>query len=116
MTPAAARASYKRALGACETILIRRFTGQGTPRPKVEASCHARVTGYQPSEVVGTVLQGDRRLVVMAEDLEGSLVTPPLLASDKAVVRGKELAIIAIDDSTRRVGDTLCAYDLQVRG
>lgn len=116
MTPTAARAAYKRTLGRTEGILIRRFTGQGTPRPKVEKSCRARVVNCDPKELIGTVQQGDRRLIVLAEDLESGVVTLPILVSDKVVVRGKELAIIAIDDNTRRVGSTLCAYEIQVRG
>lgn len=116
MSPQDARETYRRFLGETETIVIRRYHGTGVARPKYEDSVRARVVGYQPGEVVGTVLQGDRRAIVLAEDLEAGAVVLPILVSDKAVVRGKELAIIAVDDSTRRIGATLCAYELQLRG
>jgi hypothetical protein len=116
MTPQAARSAYKRLLGQTETVTLRRFHGTGTPRSKYEQPAKARVQGYDPQEFIGTVLHGDRRLIVLAEDLEGGAVALPILVSDKIVVRGKEIQIIAIDDNTRRVGSTLCAYELQVRG
>lgn len=116
MTPAAARQSYARALRASGTVMIRRYYGGGTPRPKYEKVCAGRMVAYQPTEIVGPIVQGDRKIILLAEDLETGAVTLPLLSTDKAVVRGKELAIIGIDDNTRRVGDVLCAYELQVRG
>jgi hypothetical protein len=110
------RASYRRALAKFETVTIRRYYGSGTPRPKYEKACAARVMAYQSSEIVGPIVQGDRKIILLAEDLEAGDVALPLLVSDKAVVRSKELAIIAIDDNTRRVDGVLCAYVLQVRG
>ncbi len=117
MTPAAARSSYARMLRSVgETATIRRYSGTGSNRPKVEKGCSARVMSYQPSEIVGPIVQGDRRIILLAEDIETGPVSLPILTTDKVVVRGKELAIVAIDDNTRRVGDVLCAYELQVRG
>jgi hypothetical protein len=34
----------------------------------------------------------------------------------RSLSAGKELQIMAMDDSTRRLGTTLIAYELQVRG
>jgi hypothetical protein len=117
MTPEDARQTYARMLGeAGETVTIRRYHGTGTPRPTYEQGCAARVLSYQPSEIVGPIVQGDRKIILLAEDMETGDVVLPIVTTDKAVVRGKELAIVAIDDNTRRVGPTLCAYELQVRG
>ena len=116
MTPAAARQSYARMLRPFGTVTIRRYYGSGTPRAKYEKDCAGRMVAYQPSEIVGPIVQGDRKVILLAEDLESGAVSLPLLSTDKAVVRGKELAIIGIDDNTRRFGDVLLAYELQVRG
>ncbi|MBN9007243.1 MAG: hypothetical protein J0H40_17735 [Rhizobiales bacterium] len=116
MTPEYARQAYARALGACETVTIRRYYGSGTPRSKYEQACQGKEDSYAPNEIVGPVLQGDWKIIVLAQDLEGGNVSLPLLSTDKIVVRGKELAIAGIDDKSRRVGSTLCAYVLQVRG
>lgn len=101
---------------AGETITIRRYTGAGPNRPFFEASVMARVVGYEPHELIGTIQQGDRKLIVLAEDLIDAQFALPVTTNDKAVVRGKELQIMAADDSTRRVGADLIAYELQARG
>lgn len=120
MTPADARAMYRDQLNAHgEDIAIRRYTSTGAaPRTYVDRVCRARITGYLPSEIVGSITQGDRRVIVLAEDLEGE--SPPFAPtkSDKVVASRfvNDLAIISIDDSTRRIDGTLIAYEFQVRG
>lgn len=116
MTPEYARQLYARSLGQCLTVTIRRYHGSGSPRPKFERDCRGKEDAYQPSEIVGPILQGDWKIILLAEDIESGDVSLPLLSTDKAVVRGKELTIAGIDDKKRRIGSTLCAYELQVRG
>lgn len=117
MTPAAVIAAYRRhAPGAAETIFIRRYAGAGANRPRFDVSVTARVTGYAPQDLVGGIQQGDRKIILLADDLAAAQLALPITAQDKAVVRGRELAIIAPDDSTRRVQGVLVAVELQVRG
>ncbi|GAB5506679.1 MAG: hypothetical protein Rhirs2KO_18420 [Rhizobiaceae bacterium] len=117
MTPAAAKASYRRLLGAAgERIVIRRLTGTGDNRLYFEASVLARVTGYEPDELVGDIDQGDRKVILLADDLVSAGFPLDLRKGDKAFVRGRELNIEAADDSTRRVQGVLIAYELRVRG
>lgn len=115
MTPEAVRASYRRAI--TDTVTLRKYTGSNTSRTKVDTVAHARVTGYTPQELIagGTVQQGDRKVVMLAEDLENAGVSAPA-NGDKLVVRGRELNIQAVDDNTRRIGSTLIAYVIQARG
>jgi len=119
-TPEQIKASYRRNLK--ETVVIRRFTGTGTNRPKFEASARAQVVGYAPHELIGGIVQGDRKIILYADDLieQGWAPAPGtrrlITENDFAVVRGAQLAIIAADDSTRRVDGTLIAFELQVRG
>ena len=97
-----------------EDVVFRRFTGSGTPRPKTDVTAKARVMGYKTGDnLLGPIVQGDRKVIAMAEDLSSLL---PITTNDKLVVRGKELAIKSVDDSTRRIGTTLIALTLQVGG
>lgn len=117
MTPEETKDAYRRAMDvAGETILIRRYTGSGTSRPRFDAQVRARVMDFEPRELVGSIVQGDRKLIVLAEDLVTAQVPLDLRKGDKVVVRGKELNIEAADDNTRRVQGVLVAYELQVRG
>lgn len=116
MTPEMARQRYAIALSRFSQVTIRRYYGAGSPRAHYEKICRGRELQYAPNEIVGPILQGDWKIILLAEDLESGAVSLPLLPTDKAIVRGKELTIAGIDDKTRRFGDVLVAYVLQVRG
>lgn len=117
MTPESVKAAYRRKLDERgETVTIRRYTGAGTNRPRFDADAMAVVEGYAPDQIVGSLQQGDRKVILLAEDLIERQFALPILSTDKIVVRGKELAILAPDDSTRRVAGELVAYELAVRG
>lgn len=73
----------------------------------------ARITGYKPSELGGGIRQGDRKAVLLAQ---GVTFDPPLRPLDKLILRGRILNIEIVDDSTRRAGGELIAYELTVRG
>lgn len=99
-----------------ETVYVRRFTGVGPSRPFFDTQSRARVIGYKPEEFVGTIQQGDRKAIVFVPDLVDAGFALPVTSNDKLVVRGKELAIIGVDDNTRREDAQLIALELQVRG
>ncbi len=96
-----------------ETIYIRRFTGVAPSRTSHDTATTARVMGYRPNQLVGPIVQGDRRVIALVDTLSSVL---PLTTNDFCVVRGKQLAIKAVDDSTRRIGGTLIALEIQVGG
>lgn len=116
MTPEAVISSYRRALD--QHLTVRRYAGTGSNRAHFDVGVAGDVTGYQPHELVpGSVIQqGDRKVLLLVEHLIDRQFALPVTTADKVVVRGRELAIIAVDDSTRRIGDTLIAYELQCRG
>lgn len=116
MNPDDVKDTYRRMLADEPPVLIRRYTGLGTNRPRFDVSVKAKVTGYAPDELVGQIVQGDRKVILLVQDLIDRQFAMPILSSDKVVVRGKELAIIAPDDSTRRVAGILIAYELTARG
>lgn len=99
-----------------EWIVIRRYTGQGTNRPKFDISVRAVVRNYMPEELVGDIQQGDRQVVVLAKDIIDKQLRLPITTNDRAIVRDKELAIRAPDDSSVRVGPHLVAYKFNARG
>ncbi len=99
-----------------EPVLIRRYTGSGTNRPRFDVEVRGRVKGYEPTQLIGSITQGDRRVLILQEDLIKAQLALPITTNDKCVVRGRELAIQAADDNTHRDGTELIAWELQVRG
>lgn len=102
-----------------EDIAIRRYSGATASRTHLDRPCRGRVIkGVNASELVGSVVQQNYRIIVLAEDLDGE--SPPFVItkSDKVVATRfrDELAILDVDDSTRRIGETLIAYELIARG
>jgi len=111
------RADYRRAFDEVgEVVYIRRYTGAGANPPFFDTAAKGRVTGYEPHELIGTIQQGDRKIVLLADDLIDAQFALPVTTNDRVVVRGEAMAIMAADDSTRRVAGVLVAYELQVRG
>lgn len=114
MDAATALAQHREMIGEVgETIYIRRYTGTGPGRTFVDTATTARVIGYAPNELVGSIVQGDRKIIALVDTLAGIL---PVTKSDKVVIRSNEFAIKAVDDNTRRIGGTLIALELQVEG
>ena len=109
-----ARASYQQA--PLENVLVRRYTAGRNE--KFDWNCRALVRGFVPQEIVNgsSIHQGDRRIILLFGDLVDGGFPLPLLPTDALVIRGKEVAISDIDDSTRRIGTELIAYDVHVRG
>lgn len=116
MRKAGIKTRYRRAIREHgETVLFRRYTGSGTNRPIFNAEIRAMVTGYQPQELIGGIVFGERRVIILAEDVFKAQIGT-ITASDKIVVRGRECAIGGVDDSTHRDGADLVAYEMKVSG
>lgn len=117
MTPEEVKEIYRRYMDEVgEEVIIRRYFGTGSNRNKFEVKVRARVVGFGPEELVGTIQQGDRKVIVLVEDLENFQFPLPLVKNDKCQVRGKELNIETPDENTRRIQGELVAYELQIRG
>jgi hypothetical protein len=117
MSPDYLTEAYRRLLQTVGApVVIRRYSGSGANRPHFDVDVIARVVDYEPEQIVGTIQQGDSKLIVLAEDVAASQIAMPLRKGDKAVIRGKEHNIEEADDKTRRVQGVLIAYELQVRG
>lgn len=102
---------------AVQPIKVRRYTGQGTTRPRFDVDVMGHSRYYGEKELVGAIQQGDQHVVVLVDDLiekqwpDGTNI----FSSHKVVVAGKELAILAPGPRIAPDG-TLVAYELQCRG
>jgi hypothetical protein len=112
-TATAVKSSYASKLK--ETIGIRRFTGAGPNRPKFDVYVRGKSIFYQAEEFVGGVLQGDRRVFLLVEDIIARQMSLPITAADRVIVKGAELSIIKPAERSADDG-TLVAYELQCRG
>lgn len=112
MTPTAAKASYRRQIAMHgETLTLQR---NGTP--PITQAVRARVTGYQPDELIGQIQQGDVRIIVLAEDIGSFPVPIRERSTDSVVINGRFLTVQAVDERTRKVGGVLIAYEIRARG
>ncbi len=95
-----------------ETIKVRRYTGTGANRPFFDIEARGKARLFAATELIGTITQGDWNVLILADDLTNFV--HPLNTNDKAVVAGKEIAIIAAN--TRKAPDgTVIVYDCQAR-
>lgn len=94
-----------------EAVTVRRIGS-----PLVEATARARVTGYKPKELAAGMRQGDRKILLLASDLDAHGWPGPLLQTDKIVVRGQTLTMRSLDDSTHRFAGELFAYEIVAGG
>lgn len=100
-----------------ETVILRRYTGQGptASKPRFEVSARGKSWGYTAKELVGAIQQGDRRVLVLIDDLIEKGFSLPVVGSDKVIVDGRELAII--NPGLRKAPDgTPIVCDLHTRG
>lgn len=114
MTPSEALASHRAFINELgEPVIVRRYSGVGALRTPIDTASRARVVGYTPAQLVGSIVQGDR-LVIMLVDTLGAIL--PLTTNDSLVIRGREVKIKSIDDNTRRVAGVLIALMVHAAG
>lgn len=92
---------------------IRRYSG--TPRVKADVDVIGHIRLYSGKELAGTVIQGDKAVIVLADDLVNAGFELPITNFDK-VFDGRELAIMPAIGERKALDGTLIAYELQVRG
>jgi hypothetical protein len=82
-----------------ELVTFRRV---GSP----EVTVRAKVSGYEPDELGGGILQGDRKILVCSADIP---FVPPLKLNDKAILvaDSRILNVQIVDTSTMRAASVL---------
>lgn len=113
------KATYRSQLK--DAVQIRRYAADGVT-VAVEAYARARVAYYTAAELIGTIQQGDRKVIIYADDVETDFqtfldtgMTLPITPDDKCVIGSDEYRIMAAVPRTALDG-ALAAYALQVRG
>lgn len=82
---------------------------------QVLGTARVRIMGYTPAEIAAGIDAGRRRVIVLAEDVAN--YNPPLRKNDRMVTgSGVVYTIQYVDTNTRKDGDTILAYELQVSG
>jgi hypothetical protein len=97
-----------------QTIILRRVTGAGH-QATFDVECKAMVRNYQPHELAGGIVQGDREVRVSNKEISArQWPGPPLSKRDRAVIDGREVSVEAVN--TLRLGEEIAMHILQVRG
>lgn len=111
------QASYLRALasamGPGEALVLHRGFGAAATSFPVQGW----VTGYAQQDMAGEVQQGHRKAIILASSVTDSGFPLPIVAQqDRIGFAGKTLAIVSVDEATRRVQGELIAYELELAG
>jgi hypothetical protein len=125
MTPAQALDQHRSMLAEIgEDIEVRRYAGSGAARVFAKrAIVRGRVLGMGSKELVGETVQGTRKVILLNDP--SAAVAPgnvalvdllPLTVSDRLFFRNTEVAILGIDDDTRRIAGVLIAIEVMARG
>lgn len=116
MTPAEAIASHQAFIGEIgEDVIIRRFAGKGDARAAASTvTVKARVMGYEPHELTGPIVLGDKKAIAMAADL--AALMPLRKDVDTIEIGGVEHSIEYVDDRKRRIAGVLIALEICARG
>ncbi|TDR89122.1 hypothetical protein [Enterovirga rhinocerotis] len=97
-----------------EVLTLRRVVPNAPP---IEKQVRGRVMGYAPDELAAGISIGERKVILPADEVEASgFPTPLRKGTDRIVVRGTHLTIVEVDDSTRRIGGELVAYEIRASG
>ena len=112
MSPADARAMYRRQLVPGETVSLVR--GFGSPNARQVDGLPGRMLKAGELLVAG-LMQGERVLLLLAEDVAASDLVAPQI-HDRVLWNGKALAVTFVDDAKRRVAGELIAYELSLAG
>ena len=96
-----------------EWVTLRRLAGPQQIPFDVQAK--AFISGFQPHELVGTtIIQGDMKVILGAKEIAQRQWPAPPRKGDRIIIGGKNGAVEACE--TINIGDTICRYNLQVRG
>lgn len=114
MQEAPTRQVYERAFdlrGEAMTI-VRGFD----PAPVTRVQVRGIVKGYEPSELVGGIMQGERQIFIFAADVEGTPLGGEVRSNDRITFRGRTLNIVEVDRDTHTVAGVRNAFQVRAKG
>ncbi len=95
-----------------QSIILRRPGPHGTA---FDVVLPAMVRAYQPQELVGGIVQGDRRVVISDREITAAQWPGPPRQGDQIIVNGRT-ATLQANAATILVGDFVVKHIMQVRG
>ncbi|HVJ31661.1 MAG TPA: hypothetical protein VND94_00985 [Terriglobia bacterium] len=95
-----------------EDVILRRPAG--TQQIPLEVACRAMVSGYQPAELLGGIVQGDTKVILSPTEMVGRQWPWPPRRNDKCIIGGAVKNIEAVDAVS--MNNRLVRINLQVRG
>lgn len=110
-----------------EDIILRRTVGT-TNQINIDVGCRAKVRGYQPQELVGSIIQGDSLVIISPTQIERAQwpggrpikstpdLTDPRVPrnSDAVIIAGRQRSVQAA--TPFYVDGELVRIEMQVRG
>jgi len=94
-----------------ESVVLRRPTGKGL---HIDVDCVARVDQFQPHELIGGVIQGDRNVILANLEIEVRQWPGPPRRGDQLIIGGRTTTVQGVD--TISIGDRIVRHNIQVRG
>jgi hypothetical protein len=94
-----------------ETVPLRWPTGQAQ---LIDVSCAARVDQFQPHEITGGVMQGDRNVILFSREIEAEAWPGPARRGDQIIIAGRTTTVRGVE--TVSVGSQIVRHNVQVRG
>jgi hypothetical protein len=95
-----------------QTVTVRRLSG--TQQIPLDVVVRAVVRGYGPDELLGGVQQGDRRVILTQHEMEQGQWCWPVKVQDRVIIDGRTTTVQSVE--TRKIGNDIAMYVLQVRG
>lgn len=95
-----------------EDITLRRTTG--TQQIPLDVECRACVRGYQPNELIGSIEQGDRKVILSPTEMKHRQWTWPPKRGDRVLFGDKSFHVEAVDNIS--AGSELVRIEIQARG
>lgn len=94
-----------------QSVTLRRIATGTAP---VAVTCQAMVRGYRPAELVGGIVQGDRRVVISNAEIAAATWPGPPRKGDQVVIEGKVTTAQGVETVQLRGEDA--KHILAVRG
>lgn len=114
MTPNSARASLRKQLAQHGSdVTLKRQTAV-SPQTFNSVTVRARVVDFRPEQLIGGIIQGDRKVIMSNEEIAAASWPGPPRKGDKVVVASATYAVEGCN--TFRLDGTIVRHELLIRG
>jgi hypothetical protein len=96
-----------------QPVTLQRMSGT-TTQIRHDVVCQAIVRGYEPVQLIGSIIQGDRQVTTTNAEIADAQWPGPPRSGDRCVIDGRTTTIQACD--IRRLRNEIVLHLIQVRG